>query len=132
MFNLLFSDVAKAGAFGHDRDVAVHLAKHFNVFDNIVAVSLQTAVEIVQFDARHHPCGAVVKLCRQCFGNGVVAFFLPPTDQIVAVFGNHAVEFGQLVGRILKVSIHRYHYTSGCALKARIERCAFAVVSQET
>lgn len=46
--NYFFAYLAETGIFCQIRNIAVHFAIYLNVLDNLLAVSLQSTVEIVQ------------------------------------------------------------------------------------
>ena len=51
MVHNLLPDVAKAIHLGNDWNVTVHLAIHLDILHHFIAISLKTAVEVVQLDA---------------------------------------------------------------------------------
>lgn len=86
----------------------MHLAVDFDVLHHFLAIGFQTAVEIVQvLDSAHAAGRGVEQLGRQGFRQGVVAFLLIPRNEVVALIGDHVIEGGDLVGRILQVCVHR-------------------------
>ena len=111
----------------------MHFAKDFDVFHHITAISLQSAVEIVEvFDAAHLPRRGVEEFRGQRFRQWVVAFQLVARHEVVAVFGNHSIEFGNFLGRVLQVGIHRDDNVALRLVETAVERGTFPVVAAET
>ena len=78
MMDDLLPYVAETVHLGNDGNVTVHLAIDLDAFHHLVAIRFQAAVEIVQFDARHHARGPVEELRWNVFGNfRVVTHFFP-------------------------------------------------------
>ena len=108
----------------------MHLAVNLYVFHHFAPVSLQAAVEIVQIpNAAHLTCRSVEELGRQGFRQGVVALLLVAGYEVVAVFRYHAVEFGNLVGRVLQVGVHGNDDTAPGGLETAEEGGRLAVVA---
>ena len=60
MMDRLLSDSCESGVLCQIWDEAVHFAVHLDVFHDFVAVSLQTAVHVMQADACNPSCGSIV------------------------------------------------------------------------
>ena len=109
----LLAYFGETGIFGQVRDIAVHLAVHLDILHHIYAIGFQAAVEVVEIlDAAHAPRRSVEEFCGNGFREGVVAFLLIARHEVVAVLRNHAVQFGNLVGRVLQVGVHRNHHAA--------------------
>ena len=133
MLHDLLANLVEAGIFRQIGNEAVHFAEHLDVFHDISPISLQSAVEIVQvLDAADLPRRRVEEFRGQRFRQRVVAFLLVARHEVVAVLGNHPIEFGNLVGRVLQVGIHRDDDIALRLFEAAVERGTFAVVSAET
>ena len=127
------ADLGEPGVLGQIRDIPVHLGEHLDVLHYLVAVRFQTAVHIVQLDARHVPCGGVEQLRRQVLGQRVVVpFLLPTAHQVESVFGDHAVQLRNLVRRVLHVGIHGDDHIALCRLETVVQRRTLTVVTTET
>ena len=61
----------------------------------------------------------------------VVAFLLPTTDEVIAIFLDHPVEFGYLVGRVLQVGIHGNNHIALRHTEPHMKGGRFAVVGAE-
>ncbi len=71
MVHHLLADFLEAGVLGQVGDVAVHFAVDFDVLYHLVAIGLQSAVEVVQvFDARHVAGRGVEDLVGRVFDRG--------------------------------------------------------------
>ena len=58
------ANLAETGVLGQIGNEAVHLAKHFDVFDNLSTIGLQATVEVVQvLDAAHLTGCGIEELC---------------------------------------------------------------------
>ena len=110
----------------------MHFAVDLDVLYDVAAIGLQSAVEVVQVADAAHPSGrSIEELCGKCLRQRVIALLLVAGNQVVAVFGNHSVEFGNLIGRVLKVGIHcDDHISLGC-FEPTIEGRTLAIVAAE-
>ena len=130
--NHLLADVRKTCLFGQYRDVAVHLTIDLYRLHHIDVVGFQAAVKVVQLNLRHTTSGPIEKLGWDILCQfGIVTHFLPARNQVVMIFGNHAVELGNLVGTVLKIGIHRDDHIALHHFKSSIQRRRFAVVSSK-
>ena len=110
----------------------MHIVIDFYVLDYDVFVSLQPAVEVVQVrNAGEFACCSVEQLGRDGFRQRVVALFLPTGHEVITVFGDHPVQFGNLVGAVLQVSVHRDDHISLCPLETTVQTGGFAVITTE-
>ena len=117
----LFPYFIEAGVLGQIRDITVHFPIDFNAFHDFLAVSFQSAVEIVQvFDTTDLACGGVEQFGRDRFGQRVISFLLVSRHQIESVCHNHTVKFRYLVGGVLKVGVHGDDHVALCFLEAAI------------
>ncbi len=124
--------LVKTGLFGQIRYVAVHVAVDLYMFDNLVAVCLQAAVEVMEIMyAAHFTSRSVEELCRQSFRQRVVAFFLISRHKVVAILSYHAVKLGDLVGAVLQVGVHCDHNLAPGHIEADVESRRFAIVAAE-
>ena len=127
----LFADTAEPGLLRQNRNETVHLAVDLDRLDNLAAVGLQPAVEIVEFDAGDPARRPVEEFARPAFADRVAALLLPAGYQVVPFFEDHAAQFGNLVGRILQVGIHRDDDLAfGCGETA-VQGCRLAVIAGE-
>lgn len=132
MVDYLLAYASEAGIFGEIRDVTMHVAVDLDVLDDLIAVGFESAVEVVEvLDAADTACRGIEQLGGYGLGEGVVTFLLPSADEVVAVLGDHAVEFRDLVRRVLKIGIHGDDHTSAGTGEACVERRGFAVVAAE-
>ena len=128
----LLADAVKSRALGQIRNIAVHLAEHLDVLHYIMAISLQSAVEIMQItDAAHAPRRCIEEFRRQCLRQRVVAFLLISGHQIIMLFRNHTVELRNFIGRVLQVRIHRNHHITLCRGKATMQGRRLTVIAAE-
>ena len=110
----------------------MHFAVNLYVFHNLAAVGLEPAVEVVQVVySAYKPCGGVEKFCRYGFRKRVVTFLLVSRNEVVAVFHNHAPQFGDFVGRVLQVGVHSYYNVALGLFEPAVKRGAFAIVAAE-
>ncbi len=127
----LFADTAEPGLLRQNRNETVHLAVDLDRLDDLAAVGLQPAVEIVEFDAGDPARRPVEEFARPAFADRVAALLLPAGYQVVPFFEDHAAQFGNLVGRILQVGIHRDDDLAfGCGETA-VQGCRLAVIAGE-
>ena len=131
MVDDLLTDLFEPGIFGQNRNKPVHLSVDLDAFDHLFAVGLEHAVEVVQLDSRSQPGRSVEKFAGQCFPDRIVAPFFPAAHQIVAFFGDHSVEFRNLVRRVLQVGVHRDYDIALCRFESAVEPRRFAVVALE-
>ncbi len=109
MVNGLFANLVEAGVLGQIWYVAMHLAVHLDVLHYLLAVSLQSAVEVMQIMNAAHLAGRSVE---QLGGYGLrervalLTVLLVSRHEVVAFVRNHVVESRNLVGRVLQVSVH--------------------------
>lgn len=126
------ADFLESGDFGEVGHVAVHVAVHLDMLDHFGAVGFQAAVEVVQvLDSAHAPGRGVEQFGGQGFRQRVVAFFLPSAHEVVSVLGDHAVEFGYLVGAVLQIGVHGDDHVAFGAREAGVQRGRLSVVPAE-
>ncbi len=126
-----FPDTAESGMFGQNGDIAVHLTIYLDAFDYGLAVSLETAVEVVELYPRSQTGSAVEEPGGDGFGDGVEPFLLPPRDHVVFFFPDHSDQFGNLVGTVLQVGIHSDDHLALCGFKTTEEGGRFPVIPAE-
>src|SRR5690606_35019356 len=97
MLDNLFTNTGKSGPFGNNGDVAVHLTVHFDIFNYIEFIGLQTAVKIMQSDTACHTGNKIEKLRRQGFADRILAVFLPTAHQVEVFFPDHVHQIGYLL-----------------------------------
>ena len=132
MVHHLFADLVEAGILGQIRDVTVHLAVDFDVLHHVAAVGFEAAIEVVQVvNARDFACRGVEELGGNGLGEGVVAFLFVARHEVVALVNDHAVEGGNLVGRVLQVGVHGDNHVALGLVEAAIEGRTLAVVASE-
>ena len=132
MLNNLLTNLVEAGIFGQIRYITVHLAIDLNVFHHGLTIGLQTTIEVVQVLDTAHLTGRRIKELRgERLGDGVITLLLITTHQVVAFHLDHTIQLWNLVGRVLKVGIHRDHHITLCLLKTAIERRTLTVVTTE-
>jgi len=127
----LLADAAETGLLGQYRNETVHLAVDFDRLDDLAAVGFQAAVEVVKPDSRHGAGRPVEKLAGPAFADRIVALLLPARNQIVSLFEDHPAQFGNLVGRILQVGVHRDDDLPFRSRKTAVQGRGFAVVTGE-
>ena len=128
----LLANPGETGVLGEVRDIAVHLAEHLDVLHHILPVRLQAAVHIMQLYARYAAGCGVEQLRRQILRQRiVVALLLPAAHQVKAVLGDHPVQFGNLVRRVLQVSVHRDDHIALRSLESAVQCGTLAVVPAE-
>ena len=132
MLHHLLTDLVKTCILGQIGNITMHLTIYLDILHHRFAIGLQTAVEVMQvFDTAHLTGCSVEEFRRQCFRDGIVAFLLITTYQIITLFLDHSIEFWYLVRRILKVCIHRDNHITLCLFETTIERRTLAVVPAE-
>ena len=130
VFHHFFAYAVKTGRFRNNRNVAVHISVHFYVFHYLVAVGLQTAVHVVQFNATQFAVGVIKQFRGQVFGQCVVvAFLFPATHQVKTLLLNHLVQLGYFIGTVLQIGIHGNDYIASGLFKTHIQGGTFAVVA---
>ena len=127
----LLADAAESGLLGQDRDVAVHLAVDFDRLDHLAAVGFQSAVEVVEFDARDGARRPVEEFAGPAFADRVVTFEFPSRNHVVALFEDHAAHVGNFVGRVLQVGVHREDHVAFGGGESAVECGRLAVVAGE-
>ena len=111
----------------------MHLGEDFDVFHHILAIGLQSAVHIVQLYACHTARSSVEQFAGEVLGQFVViAFLLPTTNQVIALFLYHAIQLGNLIGRVLQVSIHGNDHIALYGLKATVQRSRLTIIATKT
>ena len=128
----LLADLIESRILSQIGDKAVHLSIHLDILHHILAVSLQSAVEVVQvLDPAHLPCRGIEQLGGNGLRKRVVAFLLIARYEVIAAVYDHVIQFGNLVGRVLKVGIHRNNHVALGLLEATVEGRTLSVVSAE-
>ena len=74
---------------------------------------------------------SVEELCRNRFRERVVAFLLPPRDEVVSVVDNHFVKLRDFVGAVLQVGVHSNNHVAQSAFESHVEGRRLAVVATE-
>ena len=82
-------------------------------------------------NAGEFACRSVEQLGRNGFRQRVVTLFLPTGHKVVTVFGDHPVQFGDLVGAVLQVGVHRDDHVSLGPLETAVQAGGFAVIATE-
>ena len=127
------ADLRKSGILRQKRNITVHLAEYLDILHYLFAISLQTAVHVVQLDTCHTTCCSIEELGRNILRKFIIVTFLfPSAHQIKTVLFDHSVEFRNLVRRVLQVGIHRNNHITFRCLKTAIQRRTLSVVSTET
>ena len=130
--HFLLSDLREACVLGQIRDVAVHFPVDFDVLDHLAAVGLETAVHVVELDARDLAGGSVEKLGRKILGELVVlTVLLPAGHHVVAFLRDFLVQAGDLVGGVLQVGVHGDDHVALRLVETAVQRSGFAVVAPE-
>ena len=133
MLHHFLSDLRKACILSQIRDIAVHLREDLDILHHLIPISLQTAVHVVQLNARNLPCRGIEELGRQILRQGIIiAFLLPSAHEVVALLLNHAIELRYLVWTILQISVHRDDYIAFRRLESAIQSCGFTIITTET
>ena len=133
MVNRLFGDAGEPGILGQIRYVAVHLSIYLDILHDLVAVGLQSAVHVVEPDARDPSRGGIVKLGRKILGQGIVLpVLLPAGNDVPALFCNEPVHLRYLVRGVLEVGVHCHDNIAGGLLETVVEGGRLAVVPAET
>ena len=132
MVNHLLANLIEAGILGQIRDVTVHLTIHLDVLHHRLAIGLQTTVKVVQvLDAANLTGCRIEELRRQGLREGVIAFLLIATHQVVTILLDHTVQFGNLIRRILQISIHRDNHITLGLFETAIQGRTLTVVPAE-
>src|SRR5690606_24360870 len=127
----LFTYTRKTSPFGNHRDVAVHFAVYFNIFDHFAPVGLQSAVEIMQTDARHAAGNGIEQFGGKGFAHRIETLLFPAGNKIVAFFPDLLIKRRDLVRTVLQISVHGNDYLAFGCLKANVERCRLPVIAAE-
>ena len=110
----------------------MHLTIDLDVLHNLLAVGFQSTVEVVQvLDTADFTGSGIEELGGNGFRYGVVTLLLIARHQVVVLFHDHAVELGNLVGRVLQVGIHRDDDIPLGLLESAIECGTLAIVTAE-
>ena len=110
----------------------MHLTIDFDALDDIATVAFKATVEIVEVvDSADLTGRSVKELGGYGLREGVVTLLLITADEVVAVLDNHPIEFGDFIGRILKVGIHRDDHVALGTAETAEEGGALAVVAAE-
>src|SRR5579863_9402490 len=125
------TDVPEAGPFGNDGDIAVHFAIDLDALDHLVAVGLETAIEIVQPDLTDPGGGPVEEFGRNGLGDRVMAYFLPAAHHIVVILEDHPAQLGDLIRAVLHIGVHRDHHDATRGLEPLVQRGRFAIIALE-
>src|SRR5690606_11090965 len=88
--NDILANLIKAGTLCKDWYVPVHFTIHLDAFDDLIFVSLQSAVEVMQSDSRHLPCSVIKDTAGYGLTWRVKAFLLPTTYHVIALFPDHS------------------------------------------
>ncbi len=88
-------------------------------------------VHVVKLYPRHETCGGVEELRGKAFRQRVVPLFFPTRHEVVAIFEDHAPQLGNLVGRVLKIGVHRDDHFAARRLETGVESSRLAVVARE-
>ena len=130
MVHHLLADAVETGVLCQIGDVAVHLSIHFDVLHHVLAIGLQAAVEVVQvLDAAYLACRGVKQFGGQCLRQGVIPLLLIARNKVIPVYLDHLEQGWNLVGRVLKVGIHRNHHVALSLLEAAIKGRTLAVIA---
>ena len=133
MYRLL-SYLVKTGILCEIRNIAVHLTIHLYVLHYITAISLQSAIEIMQImNTAHLACRSIKQFRRYSLRQRVslLSVLLIAGNEVITVLLYHSIQFRNLVRRILQIRIHRYHHISLCLLETTEERRTLSVVAAE-
>ena len=110
----------------------MHVAVDLDVLDHFESVGLETTVEVMEImDAADAPGGGVEEFCGNGLRQRIVALALPAGDEVIAVAHDHAVEFRDLVGGVLKVGVHSDDHVAFGGGESGVERGRLSVVSTE-
>ena len=132
MLNHLLANLAKSSLLGQVGDVAMHLTIYLNIFHYSLTIGFQTAVEIMQvLDATDFTSRSIEKLRGQRLRQRIVALLLVATHQVISLFLYHTVQVRNLVGRILKVGIHRDNHIALGLSETAIQSRTLAIVTAE-
>ena len=134
VMNRFFANLGKAGVLGKIWDVAMHLAIYLDVLDYFAAISLQSAVEVMEImDSAYLSGCSIEQLGWDGLAERValLAVLLVTGNEVVTFLGNHLVESRNLIWRILQVCIHGDDNISLCLLESTIECWTLSVVAAE-
>ena len=132
MVHHFLANLVESCILGKVWNVSVHLAIHLDIFHHLGAVGFQSAVEVVKIlYTAYLPRRSIEEFRWNSLRQWVVTLLLIPRHEVVAVFGNHAVELWNLVGRVLQVGIHCYHHAPSGSIESAVERRTLAVVAAE-
>ena len=128
----LLADLVEAGILGQIGDVTVHLTIHFDILHHGLAIGFQSTVEVVEvLDAADLTGCCVEEFRGQRLRNRVVALLLIAAHQIIALLLDHPIQLGNLIGRVLKVGIHRNDHVALGLFETTIQGRTLAVVTTE-
>lgn len=131
MHDNLFSYLAEPRLLCHVGEETVHVVVDFKALYHFVFVCLEAAVEVVQLYPRYRSHRGVEELGRHRLGERIVAFLLPARNEIVALLGDHPVKLRNLIGRVLKIGVHRDDNPALRKLEAMVKSRGLAVVRGE-
>ena len=128
----LLANLAKTGLLGQVGYVTMHLAIYLNIFHDSLTIGFQTAVEVMQvLDATDFASRSIEKLRGQRLRQRIVALLFVATHKVITLLLNHTVQVRNLVGRVLKVGIHRDNHIALSLGKATIQSRTLAIVTTE-
>lgn len=110
----------------------MHVAVYLYMLHHIVAVCLESAVEVMQILYTADLAGCrIEQLCGNSLRKRVVAFLLPSRHEVVALFCDHSVQFGNFIRAVLKIRVHGNDHISFRASESDIERRRFSIIARE-
>src|SRR5262245_31804786 len=122
---------AEAALMREDGDEAMQLAVELDVVEQLAAVRLEAAVDVVQLDASGRADHAVEDARRKRLGPRVQARILPPGNEIVA-FVELLEEAPDLRRIVLQIGVHREDDLATRHLESGDECGRLAKVAPET
>ena len=87
----------------------MHLTIYLDILNYVEAISLQTAVEVVQIVyAAYFACSSIEEFGRDGLAQRISFFtvLLVTGHEVISLFHNHLVESRNLIRGILKIGIH--------------------------
>ena len=110
----------------------MHIVINLDILDDNILIGLQATIEVVQVMNTRETAGrGVEQFRRDRLRERIIPFFLPARDKIVAIFRDHAIQFGDLVRTILQVRVHRDDHIALGTLEPAVQTRRFSVITTE-
>ena len=116
-----FADFLEPCLFSYQGNISVHFAVNFYFFNHFIFICFQSAVEVVDLNFGGAACDSVIEFRCYLFDERVVAYFFPSGDDVVAVFHDHSIHFGQFIGAVLHIGVHSKHDVPRSCFKSFVQ-----------